>query len=316
MLSSTNVIKSEKLTPARVVRYLKARLPQRVSGRRVYESAVSGKAALEIGGPSETFGDRGALPIYKSLASVDNCLYSARTIWTGQLDGSQKFVYHRRKWPGNQFIADAVDLDPIASGKYDCVLASHCLEHVANPLLALSEWKRVLKAEGLLVLVLPHKDGTFDWRRPTTSLAHLIDDYRRHTTEDDLTHVPEILALHDLTRDVPAGTPEEFRHRCLNNSDTRAMHHHVFDTQSAISTVDYSGFHIMRVDHLKPCHIFIMAKPRQSGFENAAFLGVDADWRRTSPFPSDQFTTERKYFLQHLGKSRLVLSCVERWYMP
>jgi SAM-dependent methyltransferase len=220
---------------------------------------------------------------------VDNCLYSARTIWTGQLDGSQKFVYHPRKSPGIQFIADAVDLAPISDGKYDCVLASHCLEHVANPLLALSEWKRVLKAGGLLLLVLPHKDGTFDWRRPTTSLAHLIEDYRRHTTEDDLTHVSEILALHDLTRDAPAGAPDEFRRRCLNNYSTRAMHHHVFDTHAAISTVDYAGFQVMKVDHLKPCHIFVLAQLRQSGFDNTVFLRADADWRRISPFPSDQF---------------------------
>lgn len=290
MLPYTKVIDRTKLTPSRVVRYLKARVPQRLHGRRTYQSALSGKAALEIGGPSETFGDRGALPLYRCLQSVDNCLYSASTIWTGELDDSQRFVYHPQKSPGIQFIADTVNLAPIPDRKYDCVLASHCLEHVANPLLALSEWKRVLNVEGLLVLVLPHKDGTFDWRRPTTSLAHLINDYRAQITEDDLTHVPEVLELHDLTRDKPAGTPEEFRRRCLDNYTTRAMHHHVFDTHTALSTVDYARFHVLRVDHLKPCHIFILAKHRQSGFESTAFLGPDAEWRRNSPFPSDRLT--------------------------
>jgi hypothetical protein len=64
------------------------------------------------------------------------------------------------------------------------VLSSHCLEHVANPILALREWLRVMTPDGTLVLVLPHKEGTFDHQRPTTTLGHMIDDYER---EDDMT---------------------------------------------------------------------------------------------------------------------------------
>jgi len=33
-------------------------------------------------------------------------------------------------------------------GKYDFLLASHCLEHMANPLCAFQEWLRVLKKKG------------------------------------------------------------------------------------------------------------------------------------------------------------------------
>ncbi|PYL73305.1 MAG: hypothetical protein DMF22_01865 [Verrucomicrobia bacterium] len=36
----------------------------------------------------------------------------------------------------------------IPSGKYDFLLASHCLEHMANPLCAFQEWLRVLKKKG------------------------------------------------------------------------------------------------------------------------------------------------------------------------
>jgi hypothetical protein len=45
----------------------------------------------------------------------------------------------------------------------------------------------------------------------------MIEGYRRQTVEDDLTHLPEILELHDPTRDKSAGTPEQFRRQCLNN---------------------------------------------------------------------------------------------------
>ncbi|MDB5022938.1 MAG: hypothetical protein JWP78_693 [Mucilaginibacter sp.] len=47
--------------------------------------------------------------------------------------------------------------------------------------------------------------------------------------EDDLTHVEEILSLHD--RDMDAGLIEkdQFPARCLNNINNRCLHHHVFD---------------------------------------------------------------------------------------
>jgi len=56
--------------------------------------------------------------------------------------------------------------------------------------------------------------------------------------EEDLTHVPEILELHDLSRDEGAGTREQFRQRCLANHVHRALHHHVFDTMAALAKVN------------------------------------------------------------------------------
>jgi hypothetical protein len=56
--------------------------------------------------------------------------------------------------------------------------------------------------------LLPDKRRTFDHRRPVTTLAHLIADLNADMAEDDLTHLPEILALHDLERDPDAGNME------------------------------------------------------------------------------------------------------------
>jgi SAM-dependent methyltransferase len=41
---------------------------------------------------------------------------------------------------------------------YDCVYSSHCLEHMRDPLAALSQWWALLKPGGHLVLVVPHED--------------------------------------------------------------------------------------------------------------------------------------------------------------
>ena len=49
---------------------------------------------------------------------------------------------------------------------------------MANPLCAFQEWLRVLKKRGIIFLVLPDKDGTFDHRRPVTAFRHLVRDLK------------------------------------------------------------------------------------------------------------------------------------------
>jgi SAM-dependent methyltransferase len=266
-----------------VRRYRQPRLPQAA----LYRSLVSGQRCLEVGGPSPLFDDDGALPLYAVVDRLDNCVYSSRTLWAATAS-DETFTYHPSKRPGKQIICEASRLGGIAPGSYQCILASHCLEHLANPLRGLAEWKRVLGADGLLVLVLPHKDGTFDWRRATTSIAHMLSDYESDIGEDDLTHLPEILALHDLNRDQAAGSAERFRARCLLNFANRGMHHHVFDTSTAVAIVDAAGFQILRVDTLKPHHIFILARAIGGQPDNARHRGPRAEYRRLSPFSSDR----------------------------
>ena len=249
---------------------------------------LRGRRGLEIGGPSNTFCDEGFLPVYQYLKSLDNCLYTSSTIWAGSVAEGETFAFHPSKAVGNQIICEGSDLTPVGSESYECLLACHCLEHLANPLRALGEWKRVLQLDGVLLLILPHKEGTFDRRRPVTTLEHLISDRDNNVGEDDLTHLAEILELHDLSRDKAAGSVERFRERCLNNYANRALHHHVFDTASAAKMLDYCNFKILRVDQLKPYHIVILARPSETDPDNTEFLGQAAEYRRTSPFSTDR----------------------------
>ena len=253
-----------------------------------YRTRLHSKRALEIGGPSPMLAFDGQIPIYDVLGSLDNILYSSSTIWAGEVHEGNTFLYHHGKEPGTQIICDATDLRPIKDASYECVLACHCLEHIANPLHALAEWRRVLKDDGLLLLVLPHKDGTFDWRRPATPLPHMIEDYENAVGEEDLTHLPEILELHDLSKDKEAGTKEEFRERCLANHINRAMHHHVFDTMTALVTVNHAAFKVVRVDNLEPYHIIILASRADRPVDNRHFLERGAAHWSRSPFPSDR----------------------------
>ncbi len=75
-------------------------------------------------------------------------------------------------------IAAADDLSVIDDASQDFILASHLLEHMADPIGTLVGFRRVLKPGGLLFLVLPDKRHTFDRPRERTTLDHLIADHR------------------------------------------------------------------------------------------------------------------------------------------
>ncbi|EJL82721.1 methyltransferase family protein [Polaromonas sp. CF318] len=228
----------------------------------IYQDRFIGKSGIEIGGPSQAFSRRGVFPVYPMVGTLDNCNFSASTVWEGTLQQGKTFVFDPAKPAGQQYLAETTTLNELPSETYDFVLSSHMLEHTANPILALLEWKRLLADGGTLVLLLPDRHHTFDHRRPVTTLSHLIDDFNAGMGEDDLTHLPEILALHDLERDPDAGDMEAFKARSLRNVENRCLHHHVFDTSLARELVEHGGFKIHAVEEIGPHHILLLAQKR------------------------------------------------------
>lgn len=227
---------------------------------QIYEDRFMGKTGLEIGGPSRVFSKNNIFPVYSLAGQIDNCNFGDTTVWERDVTPGHTFRFNRKKPAGLQYIAEATSLKFIDAGHYDFLLSSHVLEHIANPLLALSEWTRLLKKQGTLVLLLPNKEKTFDHRRPVTTLEHLIEDFQNGTSEDDLTHLPEILALHDLARDPEAGDIEAFRLRSQRNVENRCLHHHVFDTSLALSLLNYVKLEVLAVEEFPPHHILLVAQ--------------------------------------------------------
>lgn len=262
----------------------------RAGRNKLLKQLLFDKVGLEIGGPSQIFSRGDILEIYPVIRRLDNCVFSDKTIWHPDVSAGTTFRYDSRRKPGKQYIAEAVDLSHLPSGAYDFLLSSHVIEHIANPLRALSEWNRVLKETGVLVLVAPHKEGTFDHRRKITALAHLIDDFENNISESDLTHLPEILELHDLEQDMEAGREETFKMRSERNFENRCLHHHVFDTRLVIGMVDYIGFQIAAVELLRPYHVVVVAHAVSKGDEvnNTPFLHKQAEYRWRSPFAADR----------------------------
>jgi len=241
-----------------------AALPRQALRRLGVLESVDGRLGIEIGGPSRAFGPLGVVPVYLAAERIDNCNFAPATLWEGDIAEGRTFRFSARRPPGEQFIAEATGLNGVASATYDFLLSSHAIEHCANPLKALAEWSRVLKPGGLLVLIVPHREATFDHRRPLTTLGHLVDDFEQGVGEDDLTHLDEILRLHDLTRDPGADDAESFRARAQRNADTRSLHHHVFDTALARAMVERAGFEVLRAERPTRMDIVVLARATRS----------------------------------------------------
>jgi len=93
---------------------------------------------------------------------------------------SMDTIYKEEEWrlAGRKRPVDVVapgDDLPFEDDSVDFVFASHVIEHFPDPVRALQEWVRV--ARKYVVLVVPHRDRTFDRDRELTPVDELL---RRH----------------------------------------------------------------------------------------------------------------------------------------
>jgi SAM-dependent methyltransferase len=220
-------------------------LRQRVRQVSRIRESIEGKSGIEIGGPSYAFTTGGIVPIYRYISHLDHINFSGDTVW-----GKHSEI----------IIREGTDLHGLPDCAFDFVLSSHNLEHIANPVKALLEWKRVMKSGGSLILILPNYRFTFDHRRAPTTVAHMRDDYEKGVDETDLTHLPEILQLHDLSLDPQSGTAEQFRERSLKNFENRCLHHHVFNEHNSRELLEHAGFRVLLLDLVRPNNIVLLAR--------------------------------------------------------
>jgi 2-polyprenyl-3-methyl-5-hydroxy-6-metoxy-1,4-benzoquinol methylase len=65
----------------------------------------------------------------------------------------------------------------VGEKRYDWIIASHVIEHVPNPIQFLNDCTEILSESGILSLVIPDKRFCFDYYRPPSGLARLIDAF-------------------------------------------------------------------------------------------------------------------------------------------
>lgn len=139
------------------------------------------------------------------------------------------------------YYGDACEL-PFFDSSVPFVATSHVLEHVANPLLALSEWFRVTRHGGIIYMVVPDRRRTFDRMRPLTDPSHMLDDFRNRVTQADGTHVDDFTYGVDwavFSPSTPPGQEKEARDRLASTYHASVgagleinIHFHTFESRS------------------------------------------------------------------------------------
>jgi SAM-dependent methyltransferase len=230
--------------------------------RKIYRKiakALNDKSGLEIGGPSPIFEISGPTPFYKIVKNLDNINFSDKTSWDDNKDGGD-FIFNQNKASGRQIITDATNLSAINDNQYEFLLSCHNLEHIANPIKAILEWKRVLKTDSFIVLVLPNKWHTYDINRPFTKIRHLIDDFENNIQETDDTHAQEVIEMFDVHLDSTVTSLKEHIKRTAQNFDNRVMHHHVFDVELIKDVFKYVEIEYIDSEIFDPYHIVVVGQ--------------------------------------------------------
>jgi SAM-dependent methyltransferase len=143
----------------------------------------------------------------------------------------------REKVKAPDIVAEAEDLGVIPDASVDFVIASHILEHLPNPIRAIREFHRVLRAGGLLYLAIPDKRQSFDRERRVTPLSHVLDDYAAGATAATSTeHYQEWLDLVERKKDKPVAVG-------LDDIRGYRIHFHVWEADSLVEIMNHLGEH-------------------------------------------------------------------------
>jgi SAM-dependent methyltransferase len=218
----------------------------------ILAAITTDKLGVEIGGPSSS-----GPVIYHFANSIDNIIFSPHTIWSIHTGDEYRYYYDKK---GKLIINDTVNITNVQDSVYDFCYSSHSLEHIANPLKAISEWLRILKPGGHILIVVPEKSLCFDHNREYSKFSTLLSQYEKNVGEDDLSTLPEILKNHDLSMDPPAGNLGDFTRRSLDNFNNRCLHHYVYSDELLMEICNYFKCEFVYNETIELDRWFIMKK--------------------------------------------------------
>ena len=191
--------------------------------RELSEQFIRGRG-IEVGAGSRPFPiPAGARCFYGDVRDAE----SLTTYFAGQQSPFDGFL-------------NAQTFAGIPDGSQDFVISAHVIEHLEDPIGAVLAALRILKPDGVLVLVVPDRRRTFDRLRPGTPLQHLVQD---HSDGGASTRLQGYI---DHARYVhPAITGETLSESQIQDSAPRTMaaqmdiHFHCWTTDEFAALLEY-----------------------------------------------------------------------------
>lgn len=161
------------------------------------------KKTIELGRDRNSVFGKTAFLLCKGIGievGAVNCPFDvdADVFYLDQYDGGQVAAAHAADPNVDEilpvsFVSQRPPYNFIATESFDFVIASHVIEHLANPLASIEEFYRIIRPGGIIYLVVPHKDFSFDKDRIETSLLHFVIEYIAQTRDISIEHYLEHL---------------------------------------------------------------------------------------------------------------------------
>jgi SAM-dependent methyltransferase len=193
---------------------------------------------VEFGGPTLLFNSNGMLPLYQHLTKLDGVNKMDNNPF--QSGFTESYVCEGVA-KGKSYNMDVSCVSEF-NQKYDAIINSHVIEHIANPIKAILSWKQILNDNGYILFIIPDKNHCFDHNRPLTSFDHLVSDFNSGVGEDDVTHIPEQMLLNDWS--MFGFSKQTFQELSNNNKQTKVVHHHCFDIELVKKLIGYCELNI------------------------------------------------------------------------
>lgn len=128
----------------------------------------------------------------------------------------------------------------ILNNTFDFVYSSHCLEHTPNPVSSLIDQIRITKPRGIVYVVLPNKNYTYDKKRKLTSSEFLIKKYENqnytHSLEEALDVVKNTLD-HPLYNKNKSQA-EKYANEMISNNEG-IHHYYTFDDLNVTEIITF-----------------------------------------------------------------------------
>jgi SAM-dependent methyltransferase len=134
------------------------------------------------------------------------------------------------------FQSDIRDMVSIDDDSMDFIIGSHVIEHTPDPIGVLITAYCKLRFDGVLLLVVPDKEVTFDRLRSLTTLDHLLSDYLLPSRHRDFEHYIEFFRL-----SFPQPDPIQSARATWERGDD--IHFHTWTYQSFDEMVRYVAEH-------------------------------------------------------------------------
>ena len=192
-----------------------------VHGHRLrYQSLIRGRG-MEIGALNCPY------PVLKGV----EVLYSD-ILTPEQIDAS----YPGSKHP--DIVSNGESFPTIADNSMDFLIANHVLEHVTDPIGSISEWHRILKPGGILLMAVPDKRFTFDSERERTRLSHLLDDHNSGL-DPAVLNLPHLKDWATHVEKLQEGSPEWQEWVDREIREGYSVHNHVWIMEDIREVLDY-----------------------------------------------------------------------------